>query len=146
MKGSATIDYDAKTVRIDLTLEALEEGGPAIDAIKGACRMLWPDIFFSGVDDPPEDGDAPAEARGGGVEAALKTPAAAPSAPKPPRKRNDFSRPPQPGSPTAQVLDAALRLKSTDATVIADALDLRTGIAAMRLGMLRKGGHLAGLE
>ena len=152
MKGYVIADMETRTARIDLSIETLEEGGSALDAIKNALRAVWPDIYFSGLDDPPEAPEVDEVASRAPQGEAIESRKASPMAPaaatkvKRPQKPKDFSRPPQPGTPAMQILEAARRLKTTDAVKIADALDLKTRIAAMRLGMLRKGGHLVGLE
>lgn len=148
MKGSATIDYDAKTVRIDLTLEALEEGGPAIDAIKGACRVLWPDIYFSGLDDPPEEaeGGCDSNAQPPAPAALISAPAEPPTPgrpPKSPRRPMTFSSAPPEGSFDARVLEATKRIGSTDRGALAEAVDANERVVAMALTRLRRGGALS---
>lgn len=124
MKATAAIDWAAGTARLEITLERLEDGGEAVDAVKAATRALWPDAVFSGEPDYPDEEGAAAKAE------TRK------------RKPMDFSRPPAPGSFGALVLEAARRLKTEDAIAIADDLDRQTGVTAMTLARLRRGGHL----
>jgi len=58
------------------------------------------------------------------------------------RRAIDRSRPPEPGSVTARVLEACQRLGTSDFNVIADDLDLLSHVAAAAVAKLRKGGFV----
>lgn len=113
MKTTITTDFDAGRVEAALTIESAEDAERAVRAIRAAARGLWPDAVAD---------DAPATAA--------------------PRTPSDFSKPPKPGSLSARILDEVKRLGTSDAVEIADALDLTTGVAAMTISRLRKGGHI----
>jgi hypothetical protein len=123
MKAIATIDHDAGTLRIEMTLERKEEGDEAIDIVAGACVALRPDIEFADAPGDPEIQNAGPAAKGK-------------------RKTADYSKPPRDGSVTARVLEACRRLETTDFRTVADALDLVDHVAASAIANPRKGGHL----
>ncbi len=125
MKGQATVDYDRGAVVIELTLEDIAEPGLAIEMVKSVSRALWPDIAFPGEPGFEDDDETPAA-----------------NAPARPHAARDFSKPPKPGSIGSFVLETAKRLGTTDAVKIADALDLKTAVAATTIWRLKKGGHL----
>ena len=67
-------------------------------------------------------------------------------APQPDSTSSDyFSAMVKPGSFSERVLEAARRLKTHDATAVADDLDLKTQGVAMTLSRLAKGGYLEGI-
>jgi hypothetical protein len=134
MRGQAAIDYDAKTARLELTLEAIEDGGAAIEAVKGAARALWPDIVFS--DEPGFPGESD--------ELGFEEEDEAEAPPRLARKPFDFSSPPAAGTFGWQVLQAAKQAGSVDVAALAAALGADRLRVAQALGKLRKGGHLAG--
>jgi hypothetical protein len=153
MKGTVSADVESKSARINLVVESFEDAAPAIDAIKAQFRVVWPDIVFSGLDDPPEEIDgegaeaasAPADAE---RQAALErrrdwTSPPSAAAPKPARKPLTFSSSPPADSFDGRVLDAAKRLGSTDRGALAEAVDADERVVAMALTRLRRGGALS---
>ncbi len=131
MKATTTIDHAARTARLEITLEAMDDAAAAIDGVLAVARVLWPEIVITypseesiAITYPSEEGDAPAPAVKGK------------------RRASDHSKPPREGSVTARVLEACRRLGTTDFQRIADELDLFTHVAGSAIASLRKGGHL----
>ena len=116
MKTSMDIDWSGKKATLSITLETLEDAGFAIDFVKGAATMVWPEIEF-------------VEAR-----------------PEKQSRLRDWSKPPPAGSMNERVLAFLRKRKRVDVVEVADEFDLQTGMASMRIAQLRKGGHLEGLE
>jgi hypothetical protein len=148
MKGEARIDLAARTATLTITLEAIADAGQAMEMIRAVARATFPTIMFN---DEQLIAEAPA------IES-FETPPEGPalngfvSHERPPapagerqKRERDYTRPPAAGSAAAFVLEACARLRTTDMTAIADALDMRTNVAAMHIAALKRGGHLEGI-
>ena len=151
MKGQTTVDFHARQVRIEVTLEALEDAGAAMEMIRNAARACWPNIMFN---DETLDEDwqahesfatpeapAPDEHAAPNGEAWVMTETAPGAAPR----VYNHANPPKPGSLSEKVLQACRRLNTDDYRQIRDALDIHGGAAARIVAHLKRGGHLEDL-
>ncbi len=118
MKAEFHMEGEPPRLVCSFTIESEADAIKAVEAIAVASEIVWPGIVFGA--------ESEAEAKCGAAK--------------------DYTKAPKPDKLNGRVLDAARRLKTTDAVAIADALDITSGMAARMLGMLRKGGHLRGLE
>ncbi len=128
MKAETLVETQNSFASVKVEFCTPEEAALAIDAVKNAALLLWPDIVF-------ED-----EVRAVDVAPALKKGKPTGGA------AHDYSKPPNPDKLDGRVLGAARALGKIDAVAIADELDIVTVMAAQSLGRLRKGGHLEGLQ
>ncbi len=122
MKMNVVTDSDDRTVVVSFTLAKIEDVNGAISVIRGAARAMWPEIAFGDGGDCPGKEPGAATAQG--------------------RRTRDWSRPPKPGSVSERIVEAVQRLGTRDPATIADEVVLGTGVAAMLLNNLARGGHL----
>ena len=117
MKSSIEIDGEQGTITVSFVIARPEDAEHAAVIVRNAAAMVWPEEIAP----RPALLAPPSPAKGG---------------------ERDFSKPPKPGSVSEKILQAAERLGTDDAVAIADDLDLTTGVAAMAIARLKKGGHL----
>lgn len=129
---------DEGGLTVTLTLERVEDVGPAIDFLTDMAGAVWRELVIE--DDKIKSYvEANWRSRNGAPAAAL-TEDGRPRKNKP----RDWSAPPN--GIDARVLKAVRDLGRVDKVAIADDLDQTTTMIAMSLGRLRKGGHLREFE
>jgi hypothetical protein len=122
------ISIEDGVLGISLKIRTIEEAGEAVEALKNAARIAWPNILFEG--DPDFDEDKPKRRRKPGSVGT----------------GNYVMKAIKPGSESEKVLETIKRIGSTDLHMVARALGREVGITSMAIGRLRRGGFLHDLE
>lgn len=125
MKAQVSFDTGTHEASVTVSFANEEEAAQAVDAVKAAANSLWPGIVFY------ED-DAPG--------------AQAPAPQKRARKAVDYTRPPAADSLHGRILAFARIHGRCEREEISRQFKIESGVAAMAIARLRKGGHLKGLS